>query len=326
MPKNTARAVSHPNIAFIKYWGNRDANLRIPMSGSISMNLAGLETTTQVTFDHTLKADTFQLNGKPADLSQVKRVSNFVDLIRLLAGITTFAQVESTNNFPTGAGIASSAAAFSALALAGSNAAGISLNEKQLSCLARRGSGSACRSVPGGFVEWLPGSSDEDSYAVSLASAGDWDLVDVIAVVAAGEKKVGSSEGHSLAPTSPLQAARLADSPRRLDLCRKSILTRDFDSLASVMELDSDMMHAVMMTSSPALFYWEPDSLRIIKAIPAWRKEGIPCAYTLDAGPNVHIICPAASVGDVRQKLESLECVQTILSASAGGPARLLSD
>ena len=324
MTELSAAAVSHPNIAFIKYWGNRNAALRIPMSGSISMNLAGLETTTRVTFDAAMKVDVLEINKKSADVLQTQRVSGFLDLIREMAGISIRAHVESANNFPTGAGIASSAAAFSALALAGSKAAGLSLDEKALSRLARRGSGSACRSIPGGFVEWYPGSSDEDSYAVSLATADDWDLVDVIAVVAAGEKKVGSTEGHGLASTSPLQAARLADTPRRLDLCRKAILTHDFDSLASIMELDSDMMHAVMMTSSPPLFYWEPASLRIIKTVPFWRKEGIPCAYTLDAGPNVHILCPSASEKDVRQKLESLDGIETILSASCGGPARLI--
>lgn len=324
MKEQTAAAISHPNIAFIKYWGNYDAALRIPMSGSISMNLAGLETSTRVTFDSALKADTFLLNGKLADEQQTQRVSCFLDLIRTLARITTSAHVESSNNFPTGAGIASSAAAFSALALAGSKAAGLSLDEKVLSRLARRGSGSACRSIPGGFVEWYPGSTDEDSFAASLASAADWDLVDVIAVVAAGEKKVGSSEGHGLAPTSPLQAARLTDAPRRLGFCRNAILTRDFDALASIMELDSDMMHAVMMTSSPALFYWEPASLSIIKAVPDWRKEGLPCAYTLDAGPNVHILCPALQENQVRGKLESMDGIQSVLSASAGGPAYLI--
>lgn len=320
----SAKAVSHPNIAFIKYWGNRDSSLRIPVNGSISMNLAELETITTVTFTPSLSADQLTLNGKKADPGQVQRVTDFLDIIRKMAGFNFFADVVSTNNFPTGAGIASSAAAFSALALAGSKAAGLELDEKTLTRLARRGSGSASRSIPDGFVEWLPGSTDEDSYSISLASASSWDLRDVIAVVAADEKKTGSSEGHGLAGTSPFQTTRVADAPRRVSICREAIISHDFDKLAAVMELDSDMMHAVMMTSTPALFYWEPASLRIIKSVPMWRNQGIPCAYTVDAGPNVHILCPASSKDDISSRLSNMDGVVTVLETSAGGPARLL--
>jgi len=320
----SAKAVSHPNIAFIKYWGNRDSSLRIPVNGSISMNLADLETTTMVTFDTSLVQDSLVLNGRPADLVQVARVAVFMDIVRGLSGIKTFANVESVNNFPTGAGIASSAAAFSALALAGSKAAGLDLDEKALTRLARRGSGSASRSIPDGFVEWIPGTTDADSYSVSLAPSSSWKLMDVIAVVAAGEKKTGSSEGHNLAGTSPFQNARVADAPRRIDICRQAVLSRDFNSLAAVMEQDSDMMHAVMMTSSPALFYWEPASLRIIKSVPGWRMDGLPCAYTLDAGPNVHVLCPVEYADEVEDRLKNTEGVISVLKSSPGGPARLV--
>jgi diphosphomevalonate decarboxylase len=326
MPDLAATAISHPNIAFVKYWGNRDPVLRIPLNGSISMNLAGLETRTRVSFDPALPEDTLLLNNVPAEGAALKRVSNFLDLIRSMANITHHARVESSNNFPTGAGIASSAAAFSALALAGTNAAGLTLDEKSLSRLARRGSGSASRSIPDGFSEWLPGTTDEDSYAVSIAPANSWNLVDVIAVVAAGEKQVGSTEGHNLAHTSPLQSARVADAHRRLTLCRDAVLKKDFAALGAVMELDSNIMHAVMMTSNPALFYWEPASLCIIKEVSFWRTAGIPCAYTLDAGPNVHVLCPAEYADKVKNKLTRLEGITEIITASAGGPARLVSD
>ena len=166
--------------------------------------------------------------------------------------------VVSQNNFPTGAGIASSAAAFAALSLASSRALGLELAEKDLSRLARLGSGSACRSVPAGFVEWNAGTGDGNSYAFSVAPPQHWDLVDCITVVASGHKSVGSTEGHALAGSSPLQAARVADAPRRLDLARRALLERDFPALAEIVEQDSSMMHAVMMTSSPPLYYWEP--------------------------------------------------------------------
>ncbi len=149
--------------------------------------------------------------------------------------------------------------------------------------------------------------------------------MDIIAVVAAGEKKVGSSEGHGLAHTSPLQDARVADAPRRIKLCRDAVINKDFDALASIMELDSDMMHAVMMTSNPALFYWEPASLQIIKEVPRWRNTGTACAYTLDAGPNVHILCESDSMAEVITRLEQMKGITSIIKASAGGPAFLIS-
>ncbi|MEI8133397.1 MAG: hypothetical protein WCG34_13270, partial [Leptolinea sp.] len=166
----------------------------------------------------------------------------------------------------------------------------------------------------------------EDSFAVSISPIESWNLVDVIAVDEVGEKKVGSTEGHNLAYTSPLQNARVEDAPRRLNLCREAVLKQDFSSLASIMELDSDMMHAVMMTSNPALFYWEPASLNIIKEVPVWRKTGIPCAYTLDAGPNVHILCPAEFADKVKNKISGLDGIAKIITAAVGGPARLVSD
>src|SRR5574340_1357037 len=148
----SATALAHPNIAFIKYWGNRDDDLRLPLNGSISMNLAELYTRTRVRFDPALPADSFTLNATPQTGPRLERVVRFLDILRKQSGKPWHAQVESINNFPTGAGIASSAAGFAALALAGSTALGLELNEAQLSALARRGSGSACRSIPAGYV------------------------------------------------------------------------------------------------------------------------------------------------------------------------------
>ena len=159
----TATAIAFSNIALIKYWGNRDDTLRLPSNGSISMNLDGLETRTCVSFDPLLPADDLTINGMHSSRIALERVSQVLDVVRRKAGINLFAQVESESNFPAGAGIASSASAFAALALAATKAAGLDLAEAELSRLARRGSGSACRSVPGGFVEWAAGTSDADS-------------------------------------------------------------------------------------------------------------------------------------------------------------------
>lgn len=320
----SATAVAHPNIAFIKYWGNRDDQLRIPLNSSISMNLSGLETLTTIVFEKKMESDMLILNGKPVSDPELQRVSSFLDHIRQLSGKSIFAHIDSTNNFPTGAGIASSAAAFAALALAASRAIGLELNERQLSTLARRGSGSAARSIPGGFVEWHAGIKDDDSFAESIAPPDHWDLVDCIAVVQTTHKSVGSSQGHVLSATSPLQPARIVDSPRRLDICRKALLERDYQAFAEIVEQDSNLMHAVMMTSRPPLFYWEPASIEIMKYVTSWRKENIEACYTLDAGPNVHVICTSKFADLVKSRLEALPVVHQVLTARAGGSARII--
>ena len=156
--------------------------------------------------------------------------------------------------------------------------AGLDWPEAAISRLARLGSGSASRSIPSGFVEWNMGTGDDDSFAVSIAPPEHWALADCVAVVSAGHKATGSTEGHALAPSSPLQAARVADAPRRLDICRKAILQCDFDALAAIIEHDSDIMHAVMMTSHPALFYWKPATLAVMESVREWRASGLPVA------------------------------------------------
>lgn len=322
----TATAIAHPNIAFIKYWGNHDHALRTPTNGSISMNLAGLETRTTVSFSPTLKADTLTLNKRPVIGPGLARVSQMLERVREMADISGYAAVKSENNFPTGSGIASSAAAFAALALASSAAAGLTLDERQLSILARTGSGSASRSIPGGFVEWLPGDSHETSYARTIAPLENWPLVDCVAVVSQEHKAVGSTGGHALADTSPFQVSRVADAPRRLALCRQAILGKDFDAFAEIIELDSNMMHAVMQTSTPPLLYWLPATVAIMSAVREWRKNGLPVAYTIDAGPNVHVICPEGTQQQVAQKLAELSGVLNVLTAPGGGPAHVIDE
>jgi diphosphomevalonate decarboxylase len=287
------------------------------------MNLEGLFAHTQVAFQPGLSKDLLTLNGKQETGKALDRLANFLDLVRRLAKTNLFAQVSSENNFPTGAGLASSAAAYASLSLAAVHALGLKLDEGELSRLARRGSGSACRSIPGGFVEWLPGVDDQSSFAFSIAPPQHWDLVDCIAIVEPQPKVTGSTEGHRLADTSPLQSARLADAPRRLDICRQAILKRDFAALAAITELDSNLMHAVMMTSSTPLFYWQPSSLHLMKEIPDWRQHGLPACYTLDAGPNVHVLCQGDVAVQVMARLEEFPGVFQVLTAKPGGPAHL---
>lgn len=325
MQIRSATAVAHPNIAFIKYWGNADDMLRLPVNSTISMNLDGLETKTTVIWSGDLATDQLILNGSPQSGAPLQRVVTHLDLLRQRLDINTHALVESTNNFPTGAGIASSAAAFAALTVAGAAAAGASLSERELTTLARRGSGSAARSVPTGFVEWHAGNTNEASYAESFAPPDYWDIVDIIAVVSREHKEVGSTAGHRSAATSDLQATRVAGAPERFNICRQAILDRDFATFAEVVEHDSNLMHAVMMTSRPPLFYWLPPTLTVIDTVRRWRdQEGLQVCYTLDAGPNVHCVCVRKDAQKVSTKLRALSEVLGVLSAAPGDGCRVL--
>lgn len=321
----TATSQASPNIALIKYWGNQDNLLRIPANNSISLNLSELKTITKVEFDTNLEDDQLILNGEKSTGKALDRVRDFLNVVRQLAGKNILARVTSSTNFPISAGIASSAAAFAALAKAAASALALDLSEKDLSRLARRGSGSACRSIPDGFVEWFAGSKDEDSFAVSIAAPQHWAIADCVAILQTQHKTVGSSDGQTLAATSPLQNARVQDASRRLDLCRRAILERDFAKLASVIELDSNLMHAIMMTSTPPLFYWHPSSITVMQQIQNWRHAGLPVCYTMDAGPNVHVITLANSVREVTQKLQDIPGVHQVLCAHPGMGAQLIT-
>ena len=321
-----ATAIAHPNIAFIKYWGLEDEFLSIPANDSISMNIGPLFTKTKVTYDASLDEDQLILNGKRITGRELLRLQHFMDRIRLLASRSLFARVDSHSSFPIGAGLASSASGFAALTLAGTAALGLELTELELSSLARFGSGSACRSIPGGFVEWQSDPLTYDSYAVSIAPADHWPLVDCIAIVSTDHKHISSEEGMRRADTSPLQEARVQDAERRIKLCRKAILNRDFTAFAKVVELDSNLMHAVMMTSDPPLFYWLPQSLTIIQAVKDWQTEGLSVTYTLDAGPNVHVICVEEIAQEITSRLKAIPSVIDVLQGIPAGPAQLILD
>jgi diphosphomevalonate decarboxylase len=170
------------------------------------------------------------------------------------------------------------------------------------------------------------GSSDEDSFAYSIAGHGHWALSDCIAIISSSHKKTGSTEGHALAGSSPFQAARVEDAPRRIEICRSAILKRDFEAFASIVELDSDMMHAVMMTSQPALHYWLAASLAVMQAVREWREGGLSACYTVDAGANVHVLCPEKEAEEVAIRLRKISGVKDVLTANVGGAARIVEE
>ena len=187
-------AVAPSNIAFIKYWGKKDELLRLPENGSISMNLSNLLTTTTVEFSEQYSHDSLLINGVQ-ELHEEKRAVQHLDRIRKLAGTSLKAKVVSVNNFPSSTGLSSSASGFAALTVAAADAAGLDLSEKEQSILARQGSGSACRSIPSGFTEWLDGNTSDDSYAVQVYPPDYWDIIDIVAIVNTGKKDISTSIG-----------------------------------------------------------------------------------------------------------------------------------
>ncbi len=328
MPSQKFTAVAPSNIAFIKYWGNRDNKLRVPLNDSLSMNLDHAITTTTVEFDAQLERDHVVIGG--AELENAApaavRISAHLDRVRALAKIETCARVESKNNFPSGAGIASSASAFAALALTATRAAGLELSERELSVLARHGSGSAARSIPDGFVEWLTSWESARSYAQSIAPPEHWELRDVIAIVSTEEKHVGSTEGHRAAITSPFLAERLNALPARFHRVRHALLARDLALLGPAIEEEAIELHTVAMTSRPPIFYWSPGMVRVIQSAQKWRNDGLCVYFTLDAGPNVHLICEAKDAEQIANLARDVDNVKDVIVNAPGAGARLSNE
>jgi diphosphomevalonate decarboxylase len=319
-----ATAVANPNIAFVKYWGKIDKTLNLPANPSLSMNLAALTTVTTVEFRPGLRVDAVTLDDRPAVGASFDRVVAHLDRVRSLAGITTRAYVVSRNDFPTGTGLASSSSAFAALSLAATRAAGLDLDERALSRLARLGSGSACRSVPAGFSLW-EGDTDKDSFARQVAGREHWDLVDVVAIVSYQHKAIGSHNGHDLASSSPLYEARLAAVSGWLKAVLWGIRNRDLAAMGPCMEADALAMHGVMMTSMPSLLYWAPETVAVLHAVRSWREKGLAVYFTLDAGPNVHCLCESADAMEIEKRLRNLAGVLDVLVGGVGDGVRLVA-
>lgn len=300
----TARA--HPNIALVKYWGRLEEDLNLPANSSLSMTMGGLATTTTVSVAPDLARDEVAIDGREAEPSARERVVRHLDRLRALAKEKPRLRVVSRNNFPQGSGLASSASAFAALTVAANEALGLGLSPKAQSALARQGSGSAARSLFGGWVVWHAAQRSEDSFAEQVAGPEHLEVVDVVALVSQAHKKVGSSEGHGLAPTSPLHKARVAAVPELLEEALRALHAKDLAALARVAELDALLMHGVMMTSEPSLLYWQPRTLEVLHAVRSWRDEGLRCWFTIDAGPNVHVLTAGADAGRVEAGLRGL--------------------
>ena len=325
MTQVVARANS--NVALAKYWGKRNECLNLSYTGSVSITLAGLLTTVSVRFTNALAIDRIVLNGASAADREAVRISDFLDLVRQAAGVSDRAEIEVQTNFPVAAGLASSASTFAALAMAASNAAGLSQSPRELSVLARRGSGSAARSIFGGYVEWQPGEADNgtDSYAVQLAPSDYWALGIVVAITEEGRKLVGSREGMTRAvKDSPFFAAWLESHRGDLDDVRHAIRERDLPRLGRVTEHNCLKMHAVCLAARPPLIYWTPVTLAVMQRVVQLRTDGCNAYFTIDAGPQVKIICPMSQRAAVAAAIQNVSGVQRVLLSEPGPGAELM--
>lgn len=300
---NARKVRAYTNIALIKYWGKRDEELFLAMNSSLSLTLDSFYTETSVAFEDKAEKDVFYLNDELQDEAATKKVSNFLDLFREKAGITTRAVVKSTNFVPTAAGLASSASGMAALAGAANLASGLNLDKRTLSTFARRGSGSATRSIYGGFVEWQMGTGSDDSYAVKIDDA-DWDIGMVTVIVNNQQKAVSSREGmKNTVETSPFYAGWLEATEKDLVAIKEAIHSKNFEKVGQITESNAMKMHATMLGSNPPLSYWEPDSVRAMQAVRELREQGISCYFTMDAGPNVKVLCRLSDSEKIKQYL-----------------------
>ncbi len=324
-----AAAGANANVALVKYWGKRNEELNLPYTGSISVTLDGLLTTARVKTLDRPGADRIYFEGGAAAARESARVSRFLDLVRHRARRSDRLEVLVESNFPVAAGLASSASVFAALTLAAAGALELELGEEELSALARRGSGSAARSIHGGWAEWLPGEASDgaDSYAVPLASADHWDLGVVVAVTDPGPKAVGSREGMAQAvKKSPFFPAWLESHDADLEAARAAIAARDLHLLGRTAEHNCLKMHAVCMASNPALIYWKPATLAVIERVRRLRDSGTDAYFTIDAGPQVKILCSMERRPRLAEEIGRLDGVQAVLLSRPGeGAARVRS-
>ena len=326
----TARAGT--NIALVKYWGKRDAALNLPAASSLSLTLAdfGSETTVRFAADAGESGhDRVAFAGATADAKFAERVRRFLDLVRARAGLSFPADVATTNTVPTAAGLASSAAGFAALALAASRAAGLRLSPSELSELARRGSGSAARSIFGGFAEMHAGARSDGSDAVAhqLLAEHAWDVRLCVAITAQGEKEISSTTAMDrTATTSPYYLAWIASVAADLAAARDALAAHDLATLGAVAERSALRMHASAMAADPHILYWNPATLAAIATVKRLRADGLLAYFTIDAGPHVKVLCASADAAKVQAALAATPAVLRVLVLAPGPGATIVSE
>lgn len=317
---------AYTNIAFIKYWGKKNEELILPQNNSLSLTLDAFYTDTKVTFDPQLTEDILLIDGELQDEKSLNKSKVILDLVREMATIKDYAKIESINHVPTAAGLASSASGLAALAGAASLSAGLDLTKDELSRLARRGSGSASRSIYGGFAEWEQGTSDEDSFAIPVDDA-NWDIGMIFIIVDDAKKEVSSTEGmRRVVDTSPYYEGWVSSTETDLADIKVAIADQDLVKTGEIAERSALKMHALNLSANPPFNYWTPESLVAMQKVQELRDKGYPVYLTMDAGPNVKLICKASQMKDIQEML--LEDYQTeqLVIAKPGPGLQILED
>lgn len=314
-----ATAVAHPNVALIKYWGKRDVESNFPAVGSLSLTLSGLSTRTSVSFEAGRSGDEVSINGQP-DQRAGARVSRCLDMLRDIAGVGDAAVVESDNDFPTGAGLASSASGYAALVKAAAAALELDIAQQKLDEIARIGSGSAPRSLHSGIVLLdIAPSGANTMRCQTVCEPGEWALEVVVAVTSRAAKDVGSTGGMELSKDkSPYYKAWVDSHPADLATGLDAVGRRDFEMLADISEQSCLKMHAVAMSSQPPLVYWTGATVDCMHRIRELRRQGIPVFFTIDAGPQLKAVCLPGAAAQVRTALHELPGVLDVLDSGLG--------
>ncbi|WP_258366420.1 diphosphomevalonate decarboxylase [Curtobacterium sp. MCPF17_011] len=315
----TSTAVAHPNIALVKYWGKADADLALPATGSVSMGLDVFPTTTSVTLADQREHDAFTLNGRVVDDGALVRVERFLDRVRELAGSDARAVVVSENTVPTGAGLASSASGFAALAVAAADAYGLDLSPRDLSRLARRGSGSATRSIPGGVSVWHAG-DDQASFAETVPAPP---MAMVVVTIDDGPKEIGSREAmRRTIATSPFYPAWVSSTTVTVDDMLAACAAGNFTRIGQLTESNALRMHATIEGAFPPIRYLNSRSVAVFDAVAAMRGEGLEAYATADAGPNVVVLCRPEDRARVAAALDGFGAVIESGTGPAAGLVR----
>jgi len=326
LARRSATAIAHPNIALAKYWGKREGDGNVPAVPSLSVTLAGMSTTTSVSFDATLVDDELVLNGvlQAPDARTKVRATQLLDRVRAAAVPqlrSSRARIVSTNDFPTASGLASSASGFAALALASVRAAGLDWTAEQVADLARRSSASAARSLFGGFVELDGGQGGGAARAV--AGPGALDLRVIVCVTTEAEKATSSTDGMGTTQAkSPYYAAWVADAPESHRLMRAALLAGDFARVGELAERSALAMHACAMAAG--IVYVTGATLAALAEVRAMRASGLSTYATIDAGPHLKCLVRAADAAAARARLERVPGVLRLIEATPGEGARLV--
>ncbi|MCR9259147.1 MAG: diphosphomevalonate decarboxylase [Pseudomonadaceae bacterium] len=307
-------ARAHPNIALVKYWGKQDKPGNLPATPNLSITLDNLATDTVVSTHH---QDEVWLNQKQvAD----QKIFRFLEELRSEFELAPI-RIETSNNFPTGAGLASSASGFAALICAINQHADLGLNADLMSDWARRGSASAARSLFGGYVALVP----PLWRAQPIAPASHWPLKTVVAITNETQKSISSSEGMERSRlTSDFYTPWLRGAGDDFAAAFDAINNKDFAALAEIAELSCLKMHSVMLTSLPTLSYWNPATLACMDAVRELRNQGTPVFFTVDAGPQVKAVCEPQHETRVSEVLTQVPGVIRTITCGLGNAAHIV--